>query len=201
MWGPTLCKAFDELRDIQYVNASARCGVPRVPCTRPPPGPAPAPACPCKPCSSTCPRGACPAGPYKQKTIPWVTVANQSNAYGVVAGKSIAGLPFLGKFDTAMGCQRACEKLSNCTQFCWGGAQAGFERTCYGRCDDIWELHAVTATGGVPIVSGRRVAAKLDDVVGGKPNILLAVVDDLGYGDVGYQVSRVSAAVARGSSY
>ena len=41
MYGPVLCKDFDELRAIQHVNGSERCGVPQAPCSKPPPGPPP----------------------------------------------------------------------------------------------------------------------------------------------------------------
>ena len=91
--------------------------------------------------------------------ITWVREANVSNVYGQISrpGTSSPGLPFLGFFGTAKGCQAACESLSNCTQYSWSLDVPAFERHCYGRCDDIWKLHAVPAR--YTVVAARRVAA------------------------------------------
>jgi hypothetical protein len=154
MWGPVLCKAFDELRTIQHVENSTSCGVPHVPCTKPPPTP---PTPPPAPAATKCPDRAF------SKVVPWVRAVNTSNTYGqIVEGKPTPGLPFLGLFGTEGGCKSACEAFSNCTQYSWAGIVNGsaiyspWNRHCYGRCDTVWELHA-TAHGGVAGVSARRV--------------------------------------------
>lgn len=119
MWGPVLCKAFDELRTIQHVENSTSCGVPHVPCTKPPPGPPPPPRPQPRPADVKC-----PAKPFAGKTVPWVRAVNASNVYGqVVEGRPTPGVPLLGLFATEAGCKSACEALSNCTQYNWVSAQ------------------------------------------------------------------------------
>ena len=92
--------------------------------------------------------------------VPWVKVQHQSNVYGQVKrpfNASSPGLPFLGLFATAEGCQAACEQLSNCTQYSWSLDVPEFEQHCYGRCDAIWVLHPVPTQ--YEVVAARRVVA------------------------------------------
>ena len=103
---------------------------------------------------------ACINTAHKGGFIPWVGVQHKSNVYGQIKrpfNSSSAGLPFLGLFSTADGCQAACEKRSNCTQYSWTLNVPEFERHCFGRCDDIWDLHAVPEQ--YEVVAARRVAA------------------------------------------
>ena len=103
---------------------------------------------------------ACPDRPHGG-FIPWVRVANQSNVYGQIPGppfnQSTPGLPFLGLTDSASECEAACERRSNCTQYSWALDVPKFERHCFGRCDDVWKLHAVPSQ--YTVSAGRRVAA------------------------------------------
>ena len=178
MYGAVLCRDFAELTAIQHVEKSARCGVPKVPCTKPPPGPPPAPPreCPpctppdCKACKAPAPASAeCPSKPLHHDFVPWVRAVNQSNCYGVKQGQHNRGLPLLGLFDTEEGCRDACASLSNCTQYDWNGVTPGspWSRSCFGRCDDVWRLSYIPklspagtlgGTGGENCpVSARRV--------------------------------------------
>ena len=92
--------------------------------------------------------------------IRWVKVSNKSNVFGQIPGppfnRSSAGLPFLGLFNTADECQAACEKLSNCTQYSWNLDVPSFAKLCFGRCDDVWDLHAVPPQ--YTVIAARRVA-------------------------------------------
>jgi hypothetical protein len=104
------------------------------------------------------PLTACPNHAHTGAFISWVREANVSNVYGQIPrpfNRSSTGLPFLGLFDTASGCQAACEVLSNCAQFSWSLDIPEFERHCYGRCDGAWVLHAVPAQ--YTVVAARRV--------------------------------------------
>jgi hypothetical protein len=78
--------------------------------------------------------------------------------YGeVTPNRSTPGLPFLGLHNTAAGCEAACGELSNCTQYSWSLDVPSYERSCFGRCDDIWKLHAVPSQWTV--LAARRVVA------------------------------------------
>jgi len=115
-------------------------------CGAPPPPPAPLVKCPSK--------------KYAGGFIHWVTVTHKSNVYGEILrpfNRSSPGLPFLGLFDTAQECQAACEARSNCTQISWALNVPEFEKHCFGRCDNVWQLHAVPSQ--YTVVAARRVAA------------------------------------------
>ena len=105
------------------------------------------------------PLKACPNKAYGS-FIPWVRRKNVSNVYDQIVrpfNASSPGLPFLGLFGTEDGCLRACEELSNCTQYSWSLDVPQFEQHCYGRCDDVWLLHPVPPQ--YTVVAARRVAA------------------------------------------
>jgi hypothetical protein len=174
MYGPVLCRDFAELTAIQHVNKSDRCGVPKWPCTKPPPGPPPAPAHACAPCTAPdCPRCVapapaateCPAEPHEGGFVPWVRAVNQSNMFGVKEGAHNVGIPLLGIFDAEAGCRAACEALPNCTQYGWNGVTAGspWSGRCYGRCDAVSPAGTEGGTGGEDCpVSARRVKPAAD---------------------------------------
>jgi hypothetical protein len=116
-------------------------------CGTPPPPPPP-------------PLHACPDRAHSGGFIPWVVVSHMSNTYGAIPrpfNRSYPGIPFLGLFSTAQGCQAACEALSNCTQYTWSLDVPEFEHHCVGRCDDVWKLHSVPSQW--TIVAARRVPA------------------------------------------
>ena len=118
-------------------------------------------------CGSLCLCGVSPTAPLRfcvwfqlTNTYPWV------RSHVDVAPCCASQIPFLGMFTSEEGCQQACEQLSNCTQYQWSGRVEGsaiytpWNNHCYGRCDDVWDLHS-TPHGGVPGVSARRVPAAL----------------------------------------
>lgn len=105
----------------------------------------------------------CPNISHSGGFVPWVAVSNMSNVYGEIPrpfNQSSPGLPFLGLFDSAEGCQAACEARSNCTQYSWALDVPQFELHCFGRCDDIWRLHPVPSQ--YTVVAARRVPARPD---------------------------------------
>ena len=107
--------------------------------------------------------------------MPWVAVSNMSNVYGEIPrpfNQSSPGLPFLGLFNSAEGCQAACEARSNCTQYSWALDVPQFELHCFGRCDDIWRLHPVPNQDTV--VAARRVPAGPDNGSGSSTSLMPA---------------------------
>ena len=104
---------------------------------------------------------------------PAVAVSNMSNVYGEIPrpfNQSSPGLPFLGLFDSAEGCQAACKARSNCTQYSWGLDVQQFELHCFGRCDNIWRLHPVPSQ--YTVVAARRVHAGPDGGSGGSASLI-----------------------------
>eukprot|EP00935_MAST-01C_sp_MAST-1C-sp1_P000080 g80.t1 len=103
----------------------------------------------CGPKPPTPPK-ACPAKAHGG-FVPWVREAHVSNVYGQIPrpfNRSSPGLPFLGLFGTADGCQSACEALSNCTQYSWSLDVPEFERHCYGS----QSLERAPAPAPVPVM-------------------------------------------------
>ena len=207
MWGPVLCRDMAELTAIQHANKSSCCRPSQAPCTKPPPGPPPAPA---HGLASKCPDTA-----FNGSFVPWVRAVNSSNVFGVKEGVPNVGIPFLGVFSEEEGCKKACEALSNCTQYEWAGrvdnspvsrklqlsslplsahsslpcgtqTYSPWNNHCYGRCDRVWKLHA-TPHGGVSPVSARRVEPEPQVAVGHKTDD--AFPSDLTFVDV-FQLNK-----------
>jgi hypothetical protein len=88
-------------------------------------------------------------------TIPWVLVPDETFNADVPLGGS-ADVPLLGIFPTEAGCREHCTAQPNCTQYTWNnlsksGSVAAWSNRCYGRHDDVWELHGARLQ-----FSGRR---------------------------------------------
>ena len=97
----------------------------------------------------------CPLDPTRGEFVPWVRAENVSNVWGQASPAGAPFAPLLGVYPTEAACRAACEADTNCTQYSWNEALAGWERHCFARCDTEWSLHPLAG-----VVAARRVNAK-----------------------------------------